>query len=193
MMSPSRARPWRVVLIVEDDSDGRALRKLADASGLAANFDWLPANGIGDIKRKGDALIELARDRIESKRGRVAVLVDRDGKDRRKDEPHRTISRTCATKRIPYIEAVEAFEAWCLADQGIANWLGVKTSAHTDGLSDPKHVVARAFRKKTGRPYQKLRSRVQLVEKATGIVASRSSSWTSAVAHLSQCPLEGMQ
>lgn len=98
-MSRATAQPWQVVLIVEDDTDGRALRDLARASGFGVRIDWLPANGIGNIKRRGDALIRLARDRIDRGRGCVAVVVDRDGKDRGREEPHRTISRTCARQR----------------------------------------------------------------------------------------------
>ena len=60
-------RPWRIVLIVEDESDGKALRHLAQKAGIGAIVDWLPAAGIGNIKRRAEALIRLARDRVEGR------------------------------------------------------------------------------------------------------------------------------
>jgi hypothetical protein len=190
-MSRRPSTPWRVVLIVEDDSDGRALKSLARASGLPALIDWLPANGIGNIKRRTGALIRLAMDRIEHGRGCVAVIVDRDRKDRKREEPHRTISRSCASQATAYIEAVEAVEAWLLADEGIVAWLGLAPRPRTDRIRDPKAVVARAFRKKTKRPYQRRRARMQLAAKATGVMSSRSPSWSQALAHLEECPIGG--
>lgn len=41
-MSPSS--PWKVVLIVEDDSDGQAVRALAERLGIELALDWLPAH-----------------------------------------------------------------------------------------------------------------------------------------------------
>lgn len=189
-MSQSRVRPWRVVVIVEDDSDGRALKRLAEASRLSVQLDWLPANGIGNIKRRGDALIRLAADRIESGQGCVAIVVDRDRHDSRKDEPHLTIDRTCATSGIPYIEAVETLEAWLLADDGITQWLGLKERAQTDRVGDPKAVVSKAFLRKTGKTYRTRRARVQLAEKATGVNASRSRSWSQAIEYLNRCTVK---
>jgi hypothetical protein len=179
-----------VVLIVEDDSDGRALESLARASRLPVRIDWLPANGIGNIKRRAEALIRLAMDRIEHHRGCVAVVVDRDHKDRERDEPHRTINEACAAKATPFIEVVEALEAWLLADDGVMSWLGLKARRQTDGISNPKKIVARAFLKKTKRSYQKRRSRMQLAAKATGVKPERSASWSQALAHLERCPVE---
>jgi len=42
----------------------------------------------------------------------VAVIVDRDGKDAERDEPHLSIARACKVAGVPFIEAVEAFAAW---------------------------------------------------------------------------------
>ncbi len=189
-MTPGQAQPWRVVLIVEDDSDGRALRKLAEASGLLVRIDWLPANGIGNIKRRLDALIHLASDRIEGGQGCVAVVVDRDCKNCKHDEPHRTISTVCQSHATPYIEAVEALEAWLLADDGIANWLGVTRRAGTDRIRDPKGIIERAFYKKTKRTYGRRLGRTQLAAQATGVQSSGSRSWTQALAHLERCLVE---
>lgn len=179
--------PWHVVLIVEDDSDGRALRALARASGLGIRVDWLPANGIGNIKRKCDALIQLALDRIQDGKGCVAVIVDRDGKDRRRDEPHHTIHSACAAQGTPFVEATEALESWFLSDDGIVTWLGLTPRPDVDRLRDPKGTVARAFQKKTKRPYRKRRARVQVAEQATGLTGNRSPSLRSAIAHLERC------
>jgi len=187
-MSGGRSSLWRVVLIVEDDSDGQALKRLAEASGLSIDVDWLPANGIGNIKRRGEALLRLARARVDSKRGCVAVIVDRDRRDHRRDEPHRTIRRVCARHGTPYIEAVEAMEAWFLADPGIIAWLGLGERTETDRVSDPKRVVERAFHGKTKRPYGRRRARVQLVANATGVQPTRSRSWSKAVEELRRCP-----
>jgi hypothetical protein len=167
---------WTIVLIVEDDSDGRALAALTSRSQISSRVDWLPAGGIGDIKRRAEQLIELAKDRITSTTGCVAVLVDRDGKDPLRDEPHRTIAAACRRTGVEFLAAREALEAWFLADEGICSWLGVRARATTDRIGDPKAVVAKAFLKKTGRPYRQRRSRVETVRHASGIQWSRNES-----------------
>ncbi len=187
-MTPTGPEPWRVVLIVEDDSDGRALRRLAQASGFGQYVDWLPAHGIGNIKRKLDALVRLAEDRFDPGQGCVAVVVDRDGKDCRRDEPHRTIHQACEALRIPYIEAVEKLEAWFLADAGIVSWLGWKARRATDRIHDPKAALSEAFHRKTKRSYERRLGRTQVTAKATGVQEARSQSWAEAIRHLRRCP-----
>lgn len=167
---------WKVVLIVEDDPDGRALAELALRSGLRARFDWLPAGGVGNIKRNAEKLISLARDRVERGRGCVAVVVDRDRKNLVKDEPHRSISRACRRAKAECIVAQEALEAWFLADSGICRWLEVSQAARTDTIHDPKQTVARAFDRKTGRPYRKRRARLEVARQSTGVDGSKNSS-----------------
>ncbi len=80
------AAPWKVVVVVEDDSGGRAIAELVARTGQTVQFDWPPAGGIGNIKRNAEKLITLARDRVEHRRGCVAVLVDRDRKNPTKDD-----------------------------------------------------------------------------------------------------------
>jgi len=180
-------RVWKVVLIVEDDTDGRTLRRLLAATDVGVEVDWLPAGGIGEIKRRADKLVKLARDRIGTAPGCVAVVVDRDGQDATTDEPHRSIRETCTRVGVPYVEAVEAVEAWFLADPGIAAWLKTPTNRLTDGLRDPKQVVAKAFYKVTGRGYYRRRSRPQVADHATGVDPKRSTSWNAAISLLARC------
>jgi len=181
------AQKWKVVVVVEDDTDGKALAELVRRSGLPIALDWLPANGIGNIKRKGGRLIQLARSRFGAGAGCVAVLVDRDGKDARKAEPHRTIRRDCASHGAAYVEAVESLEAWFLADPAIAEWLGLKQHGSVDAVKDPKQVVAAAFYKQTRRTYQRRRSRQQVAQHASGIEPMQSTSWRNALALLQPC------
>ncbi|MBI3928146.1 MAG: hypothetical protein HY319_21565 [Armatimonadetes bacterium] len=103
---------WKVVLVVEDDTDGQALRLLAGRSGLGCHLDWVPANGLGNIKRRGIRLIQLAQARIRKGQGCVAVLVDRDGHDSTSQEPYATIRRHCREARVPYLEAGGAGVQW---------------------------------------------------------------------------------
>ena len=84
--------PWHVVLIVEDDTDGRACRELARAAGIRATIDWLPANGIGNIKRKASSLITLARDRFK-KRGCAAAFLRKTGHPYRKGRARLEIAK----------------------------------------------------------------------------------------------------
>ena len=189
-MAPGPGK-WKVVLVVEDDTDGKALRELVQASGLPILLDWLPANGIGNIKRNGAKLVELARSRFKAGTGCVAVLVDRDGKDVRKAEPHRTIRRHCVSRGAAYVEAVESLEAWFLADPAIAEWLGLKQHGSVDAVKDPKKVIAAAFYKQTRRTYQKRRSRQQVAQHAAGIDSGRSVSWRAAIARLVPCLASG--
>ena len=186
MSAPRTRSPWKIVLIVEDDSDGRALRHLAQATGVRATIDWLPANGIGNIQRKAVALIRLARDRIE-RRGCVAVVVDGDGRDPETDEPHRSIQRACTAERVPLILSREALEAWFLADAGICAWLGMPARGSTDGLPDPKRAVADAYYARTRRAYQQRRARLDVAQHATGPDPSRNRSLVDAFAHLAGC------
>lgn len=190
-MTPQTSARWKVVVIVEDDTDGRALRSLATAAGFGLDVDWLPANGIGNIKRRCAELIALANGRLRAGEGCVAVIVDRDGKDASRDEPHRSIAQACRASDTPYVEAVEAFEAWALADPGVAAWLDLKVKGETDRLVNPKRKVADAFLKKTKRPYRRRRARVQLVDHATGIHPSTSPSWDRVVALAARCPTPG--
>lgn len=178
---------WKVVLIVEDDSDGQACRVLQEQLGLNLSLDWLPANGVGNIKRRGGQLIALARDRIRDGQGCVAVLLDRDGKDVTRAEPHRTIRRLCHQAGVPLLLAVEALEAWLLADVGCATWLNVPHPANADTLPHPKRDVERAYYQKTHRPYTR-RARRILAGKADGSIADYSPSFRQALAHLDASP-----
>lgn len=186
-MTAAAAHPWKVVLIVEDDTDGRTIRRLLEASGIRVAVDWLPAGGIGEIKRRADKLIRLAQARVSGARGCVAVVVDRDGKDSGRDEPHCAIKVACGRAGVPYVEAVEAIEGWFLADPGIASWLGTPIHRRTDGLGDPKGTVAKAFLKITGRGYLKRGSRPKVANRATGVDANRSASWKAALTLLAKC------
>jgi hypothetical protein len=150
-------------------------------------LDWLPANGLGNIKRNAHKLIALARDRLDVGAGCVAVVVDRDRRDPAKDEPHRTIARACRRGRVELITAREAIEAWFLADPGICAWLGVAPAPETDAIPDPKQRVAQAFARKTGRPYRKRRARLEVVRHARGIDALRSRSARHALDAVRQC------
>lgn len=183
--------PWKVVLIVEDDTDGRAARALAQSSGLGCAVDWVPASGIGNIKRRGPGLIRLAQDRIANGKGCVAVLVDRDGRNAERDEPHKSIRDHCRQAGVPYLEAVECLEAWLLADDGVCTWLEVKKAPRPDSLRDAKGTVSRAYAKKTGQTYQRRISRIRLARHATGVDASRSPSWGRACGHLNSCRTVG--
>jgi hypothetical protein len=130
------------VVIVEDDSDGRAIAELAARAGLEADFDWLPAGGVGNIKRNARRLIGLARDRVVGRRGCIAVVVDRDSRDPAKDEPHRTVLRACRRGGAEFIAAREAIEAWFLADPGVCAWLGLVPPVTSDGIRDPKCSIS---------------------------------------------------
>jgi hypothetical protein len=176
-----------VVVIVEDDSDGRAMAELIVRSGLAAQFDWLPAGGIGNIKRNAARLIDLARDRIDSGQGCVAVVVDRDGRNPSRDEPHRTIARACRGARAEFIPAREAIEAWFLADPGICGWLGLTPPATSDHIRDPRSRVGQAFYRKTRRPYRRRRARPEVASHSTGIDPKRNGSAGQALAAVKEC------
>jgi hypothetical protein len=186
-VSVPRARAlWKIVLIVEDDSDGRALRALAAATGVRVTIDWLPANGIGNIQRKAAALIRLAQDRIE-RRGCVAVVVDGDGRDPTVDEPHRSIQQACRAAGVPLILAREALEAWFLADPGICTWLGLPARVDTATLRDPKRIVADAYYARTRRAYQQRRARLDVAQRASGPDSARNGSLLNAMGHLAGC------
>jgi len=179
--------PWRIVLVVEDDSDGRAVAELVSRSGQDVTVDWLPANGIGNIKRNAARLISLARDRLEGRRGCVAVVVDRDGRNPGREEPHRTISRTCRRSRVEFIAAREALEAWFLADPGICRWLGVPLPGNTEGIRNPKRRVEQAFFRRTGRAYRRRRARLEVARQATGVDAARNGSARVAFEAVRRC------
>jgi hypothetical protein len=178
---------WKVVLIVEDDSDGRACCVLREKMGINVTLDWLPANGIGNIKRRGEKLLDMARARIERERGCVAVLLDRDGKEVTRDEPHRTIQRLCSRAGVPLLLAVESFEAWLLADAGCTGWLGISQPPNTDCLPQPKKELERAYEKKAGRMYTR-RARRILAEHADGSARECSPSLRHALDHLANSP-----
>jgi len=110
--------PWKVVLVVEDDSDGHVLKALMETRFHQVAIDWVPANGIGEIRRRGPHLIELAKARIRQDKGCVAVVVDRDGLDPQRDEPYRGIATICQAAGVPLILCREAIEACFLADPG---------------------------------------------------------------------------
>jgi hypothetical protein len=181
------AGPWKVVVIVEDDSDGRAIAELVARTDQPVQFDWLPAGGIGNIKRNAERLITLARDRVEQRRGCVAVLVDRDRKNPSRDEPHRTIARACRRGKVEFVVAQEALEAWFLADPGVCGWLGLAPPATTDTIRDPKQRVSQAFHRTTGRPYRKRRARLEVARHSTGIDVGKNGSAQQAFAAIAHC------
>ncbi len=174
------------MLIVEDDSDGHAVRNLTAPIRLPILVDWLPANGIGNISRNGERLIALAKDRIGS-RGCVAVLIDGDGKNPARDEPHRTIARVCRARNVPLVVARESLEAWMLADPGVCEWLDIPIRPGTDRLRDPKGTVRKAFFKKTGRDYRRRRARTEVTQQATGPSVEANDSLRTALRHLEGC------
>lgn len=178
---------WKLVVIVEDDSDGRVLGSLAAKMKLPVTVDWLPANGIGNIKRNAGRLIGLAQSRVEPAAGCVAVVIDRDRKDPKVDEPHRTIAEECASSRVPLVVCREAMEAWFLADPGCCAWLGIKMPSRSDTITDPKARVSQAFLKKTRRSYQRRPARLQLAGQATGPDPSRNPSLLEAARLVANC------
>lgn len=184
---PQGAVLWKVVLVVEDDSDGRAISELAARSGLVAQFDWLPAGGVGNIKRNAEKLISLARDRLEGGRGCVAVVVDRDCNNPSRDEPHRTISRACRRAKAEFIAAREALEAWFLTDASVCTWLGLTQLSRTDTIHNPKQRVERAFYKKTGRPYRRRRARLEVARHSAGVDTSKNVSAQHALGAIRKC------
>ena len=186
-MTRRRDRHWKVVLVVEDDSDGQALRALCRVAGVQADVAWLAAGGIGNIKRKAKRLIEMAQARIGPGPGCVAVVVDRDGRDAARDEPHRSIRDACRGAGADYVEAVEALEAWFLADEGVCAWLGLAAGGTTDSVTRPKTVVAEAFYARTRRKYARRVGRLQVARHATGPSEGRSRSWSDAVDQLRSC------
>ncbi len=154
---------------------------------MDALIDWLPANGIGNIKRNGPKLIELARDRA-GERGCVAVIVDGDGRDPARDDPHRAIDQACRAGQVPLVIAREAMEAWFLADEAVCVWLGVRVEPNTATIADPKRVVADTYLRTTGRTYRRLRrARLIVAQKASDPNAGRNSSLAEALAHLAAC------
>lgn len=181
------AGPWKIVLVVEDDSDGRAIAELVSRTGQEVRVDWLPANGIGNIKRNAVKLLSLARDRLEGRRGCVAVVLDRDGKNPGREEPHRSIQRACRRSRAEFIAAREALEAWFLADPGICRWLNVPLPATTEGIRNPKHKIGQAFFRRTGRPYRRRRARLEVARQATGVDAARNASARTAFEAVRRC------
>ena len=185
-MSRPRRR-WKVVVIVEDRSDGRALCELCRAAGVRADIDWLPANGIGNIKRKADLLIEMARARIGPGPGCVAVVVDRDGRDAARHEPHKSIRDACRSGGAEYVEAVEALEAWFLADEGVCAWLDLPARGTTDGVARPKTVVADAYYARTRRKYARRGGCTHGGRHAAGPSETRSRSWADAMEQLRSC------
>lgn len=181
---------WRVVLIVEDDSDGRALSLLIKTLNVRAVIDWLPANGIGNIQRNGRRLVALARDRA-GRRGCVAVIIDGDRKTIATDEPHRSIARECRVGKVALVVARESLEAWMLADAGICAWLEVPPRTTTHTLANPKEIISRAFFRKTGRPYRRRRARVEVAQRATGPNRAANTSIDHAIRHLEECQIFG--
>lgn len=186
-MKPAH-KSWKVVLIVEDDTDGRTIAELARKTHPALTIDWLPGNGIGNIKRKLASMLLLARDRFRPGQGCVAVLLDNDGKDVQRDEPHRSIARACKEQDVPLVPCVESIEAWLLADPGCAQWLGLPTKGATHTLRNPKGRVAAAFLTKTKRTYNQERARVELAKQASGPDGTRNPSLKRALDLLTSCP-----
>ena len=181
---------WRVVLIVEDDSDGRAISLLVKTLNARAVVDWLPANGIGNIQRNGRRLIALAKDRA-GQHGCVAVIIDGDRKNVGRDEPHRSIARECRVRRVPLLVARESIEAWMLSDVGICQWLEIAARPSTHTLTSPKGIVSRAFLRKTGRQYRRRRARVEVAQRATGLNRAANPSMDQAIGHLDGCRVIG--
>jgi hypothetical protein len=186
-----RAPAWTVVAIVEDESDGVSLRQLLTCSRPEVTFDWLPANGIGNIKRRCPQLIRLALDRIRDRRGCVAVVIDGDRQDESRDEPHRSIARACADHGVALLVCREALEAWFLADPGCCRWLGIPLPDRSDGIADPKERVAEAFLRTTRRTYQKRRARLEIARQASGPDRQRNRSLEEALGHIDGCLSRG--
>ena len=187
-----RAQDWTVVVIVESDNDGSALRRFAETAGLPIHVNVLPAGSIGEMKRKCDRLIALARSRYRDGHGCVAVVVDGDNKDSQVDEPHKSIAACCRQEGVPFVVVRQAIEAWLLGDPGIREWLGVENVRNPETLSNPKQKLLTAYRKKTGRSMGAARVFNDVMPHSQGIEAERCPSWRQAVETLGQCvPIRG--
>jgi hypothetical protein len=178
---------WKVVLIVEDDSDGRALMSIIGKTNLRVEVDWLPAGGIGNIKRNAEQLVKLAFARIPNRSGCVAIAVDGDQKSPARDEPHRTLEQVCRKTGARLVIIREAIEAWFLADPGVCSWLGIPLKKSTHRIADPKSRISQAFAKRFNRSYTRRRSREELAQRCTGVDHSKNQSAQTAFSELRKC------
>ncbi len=181
---------WRVVLIVEDNSDGFACRTFAERIGLSVLVDWLPANGVGDIKRRGPKLIQAAQDRLVAGRGCVAVLIDR---DRYNPDPAvgprlREIARICERCEVPLLLAQDCIEGWLRADEGVCKWLRLKIVAQTDNLPTAKDDIAARYYARTKRNYARRIGRIRVAEHADGSAPQHNKSLRKALQELRKSP-----
>ena len=179
--------PWKVVLICEDETDGRVAKKLAHLVCPNVHLDYLPARGCGEIKRKLDKLVGDAR-RDVGRLGCVAVLLDGDQKNLDRDEPHWAIRQGCKRLHVPFVACLQDMEAWLLADPGCRTYLQLPPlKGRTDGLAGTKSQVAAAYYKVSGRSYEKRLARQKLADKLTGPDLTANQSLAAAVTALLDC------
>ena len=187
MTTPSRKYPWRVVLIVEDETDGVVVQALARKLRPDVLIDPLPVKGCGEIKRRLPALVRTAKSQL-SRRGCVAVLLDQDHKDLGRDEPHRSIHLACRQLGVPLLLCSQDMEAWLLTDPGCRDFLKLPAlRGTTDSLVGSKKLVSDAYLKVTGRSYDKRLARQKLALQVAGPRPQSNLSLSAALTHLSRC------
>jgi len=134
----------KVIVIVEDDTDGHLLKKIAECFGFNGSFKWRNAGGVGEIKRRWDILVKMAKEQADKKKGCVGVVVDELGAEKIVE----SLKHYCKDAHVPLIIAVKEIESWLLTDPGFCKWLNIKPKSNTETISDPSRIVENALQRK---------------------------------------------
>jgi hypothetical protein len=157
----------RIAIVVEDASDGRALKAIIERLLEPARVQvrYFPARGRSEVGRKAGALIEVAAKHAPC----VLVIVDLDGDDPAGHAQLQRIRQACATApvRARMVGVAQEIEAWFLADAAAVLARagapgGYTVNRWTDVIGDPKRELSTILRRLRGRGYTAARDAERL-------------------------------
>ena len=176
-------------LMVEDENDGIAVRKILKKKGFKVNIKiYKPAGGSGGISRLAKQLERLiASAKAERKQNDcIAVMHDQDDQNQQnyRDDYH-LIKKICAKERVKLVIARDELEAWFLADTSLCQWLEI-TPRNWDEQKKPSDELRSLLAKKKMK-YQG-RSREEVFNHLDGSGDKFSNSMQEALTHLKDAP-----
>lgn len=176
-------------LIVEDENDGKAIRKILEKRRFQVRVRvYQPTGGSGGISRLAKQLEKLvATARANRKRNDcIAVMHDQDDQtQQRHREDYELIARICTEQEVKLVIPRDELESWFLADTGLCTWLGI-APRNRDEQRKPSNEL-RTLLGARNMKYQG-RDRTKVIEKLDGTGDQYSPSMREALRHLENAP-----
>lgn len=173
-----------IYLIVEDLRDKEIVEAFLKARKLSFKIVTLqPISNAKGISRLPEVLDRVIQS-VQKPGDCIAVLHDADELTQSNRDLYNKIRDTCKRFGIAEVIARDEIEAWLLADEGIAKWLGIRHENY-DEAKKPSDILAKKLRDAGKKPFSGS-YREKVLEKVNG--NSKSPSMQAALQQLEVSP-----